>query len=64
MNVSSLKTCVMLAKEGYKNCAYPNPDYIGFEIPVKFVVGYGLDYEEKYRNLRCIGVLKKEIYEK
>lgn len=37
-------------------------DYIGFEVPDAFVVGYGLDYMEKYRNLPYIGVLKKEIY--
>lgn len=40
------------------------PDYVGFEIPNEFVVGYGLDYAQKYRNLPFIGVLKKEIYEK
>ena len=37
-------------------------DYVGFEIPDAFVVGYGLDYQEKYRNLPYIGVLKPEIY--
>jgi hypoxanthine phosphoribosyltransferase len=37
-------------------------DYIGFNVPDAFVVGYGLDYMEKYRNLSYIGVLKKEIY--
>lgn len=37
-------------------------DYIGFTVPDAFVVGYGLDYMEKYRNLSYIGVLKKEIY--
>jgi len=36
-------------------------DYIGFDIADEFVVGYGLDYDERYRNLRCIGVLKKEL---
>jgi hypoxanthine phosphoribosyltransferase len=41
----------------------PNPDYIGFRIPNRFVVGYGLDYEEKLRNLRCIGILKPEVYQ-
>ena len=38
------------------------PDYVGYTIPNEFVVGYGLDYQEHYRNLPYIGVLKKEIY--
>ena len=40
------------------------PKYIGATIPKEFVVGYGLDYEEKYRNLPYVGVLKKEVYSK
>ena len=39
-------------------------DYVGYEIPDEFVVGYGLDYDENYRNLPYIGVLKREVYEK
>lgn len=39
------------------------PDWIGFKIPDEFVVGYGLDYDQQYRNLPFIGVLKREIYE-
>lgn len=39
------------------------PDYIGFEIPDEFVIGFGLDYDQKYRNLPFVGVLKREIYE-
>jgi len=58
----SLEICALLWKEK-KNRAYDIPiKYIGFTIPDVFVVGYGLDYNEKYRNLRCIGVLKKEFY--
>lgn len=37
-------------------------DYVGFEVPDAFVVGYGLDYMEKYRNLPYVGILKKEVY--
>ncbi len=37
-------------------------DYVGFEVPDEFVIGYGLDYDEKYRNLPYIGVLKPEVY--
>ncbi|MCF0112165.1 MAG: hypoxanthine phosphoribosyltransferase [Erysipelotrichaceae bacterium] len=40
-----------------------NADYIGFTVPNEFVVGYGLDYNQKYRNLPFIGVLKPEVYE-
>jgi hypoxanthine phosphoribosyltransferase len=39
-------------------------DYKGFTIPNEFVIGYGLDYQERYRNLRDIAVLKEEIYTK
>lgn len=39
------------------------PDWLGFKIPNEFVVGYGLDYQQKYRNLPFIGVLKREVYE-
>ena len=39
------------------------PDWTGFKIPNEFVVGYGLDYQQKYRNLPFIGVLKREVYE-
>jgi hypoxanthine phosphoribosyltransferase len=37
-------------------------DYVGFEVPNEFVVGYGLDYDGKYRNLPYVGVLKPKIY--
>ena len=39
-------------------------DYVGFTIPNAFVVGYGLDYNEQYRNLPYVGVLKPEVYER
>jgi hypoxanthine phosphoribosyltransferase len=38
------------------------PDLTGFIVPDAFLVGYGLDYAEKYRNLPCIGILKPEVY--
>ena len=38
------------------------PDYVGFVIPNEFVVGYGLDYREQYRNLPYVGILKPEAY--
>ena len=40
------------------------PEYVGFTIPNEFVVGYGLDFNEHYRNLPYIGILKPEAYEK
>jgi hypoxanthine phosphoribosyltransferase len=57
----SLKICTLLEKVERRRIKV-NIDYFGFKIPNKFVVGYGLDYEEKYRNLPYIGVLKEEIY--
>ena len=39
-------------------------DYVGYQVPDEFVVGYGLDYDEKYRNLPYVGILKPEVYEK
>ncbi|MDR0300220.1 MAG: hypoxanthine phosphoribosyltransferase [Streptococcaceae bacterium] len=39
-----------------------DPDYLGFDIPNEFVVGFGLDYDENYRNLPYVGVLKQEVY--
>ena len=40
------------------------PDYEGYQVPDEFVVGYGLDYDEKYRNLPYVGALKPAVYEK
>jgi hypoxanthine phosphoribosyltransferase len=39
-----------------------NARYVGFDIPNEFVVGYGLDYAQKYRNLRCVGTLAPHVY--
>lgn len=59
----SIKLCVLLDKpEG--RVVDIQADYIGGLVPNEFVVGYGLDYNEKYRNLPFIGVLKEEIYSK
>jgi len=58
---ASLRTCALLNKHERRKVDVPL-DYVGFDIPNKFVVGYGLDYDEKYRNLPFIGVLKPELY--
>lgn len=60
MNPASLKTCVLLDKQTPRKINF-NADYVGFEIPDEFVVGYGLDFAERYRQLPCIGVLKPEL---
>jgi hypoxanthine phosphoribosyltransferase len=56
----SVRICVLLEKKRTRTRAV-EPDYVGFEIGDEFVVGYGLDYMERYRNLPCIGVLRKEL---
>jgi len=61
-NPASLKICTMLYKPMRVTAAI-KPDYVGFEIPDEYVVGMGLDYNERYRNLPYIGVLKPEIYD-
>ncbi len=62
---ASLKICTLLDKpERRKSGVTLQADYVGFTIPNAFVVGYGLDYNEKYRNLPYVGILKPEIYEK
>lgn len=58
---SSIRTCVLLDKPSTRQIEVPI-DYVGFEVPNLFVVGYGLDYNEAYRQLPFIGVLKEEIY--
>ena len=56
---ASLRTCVLLDKKARREVEM-EADFVGFEIPDKFVVGYGLDFAERYRNLPGIGVLKPE----
>lgn len=56
---ASLRTCVLLDKKARREVEL-EADFVGFDIPNKFVVGYGLDFAERYRNLRGIGVLKPE----
>ena len=64
-NPASIKICTFLDKpEGRRPGVTLKADYTGFEIPNEFVVGYGLDFNEHYRNLPYIGVLKPEMYSK
>lgn len=56
-----LRTCVLLDKKARRQIKI-KADYTGFQIPNEFVVGYGLDFAERYRNLPFIGVLKPEIF--
>lgn len=57
---ASLRVCVLLDKKGRREVDF-EADFVGFKIPDKFVVGYGLDFAERYRNLPCIGVLKPHL---
>ncbi|MCU0477931.1 MAG: hypoxanthine phosphoribosyltransferase [Chloroflexi bacterium] len=60
-NPASLRICTLLDKPARRLVEIPI-DYLGFEIPDRFVIGYGLDYGERYRNLRFVGVLRPEVY--
>lgn len=60
-NPASLKICTLLNKPSRREVNV-SLDYVGFDIPNEFVVGYGLDYNEFYRNLPFVGVLKPEMY--
>ena len=60
-NPASLKICTLLNKPSRREVPVAL-DYVGFDIPNEFVVGYGLDYNELYRNLPFVGVLKPEMY--
>ena len=58
----SVKTCTLLDKPSRREVDF-EPDYCGRVVPDKFVVGFGLDYDEAYRALPFVGVLKREVYE-
>ena len=58
---NSVRICAILDKPARRKTDI-RADYTGFEVPDAFVVGYGLDYDEKYRNLPFVGVLKPEVY--
>ncbi|MBO8172695.1 MAG: hypoxanthine phosphoribosyltransferase [Bacillaceae bacterium] len=60
-NAASIKVATLLDKP-HQRTVDLKPDYCGFVVPNEFVVGYGLDYAEKYRNLPYIGILKPEVY--
>lgn len=59
--VASAKVCTLLDKPAGRQVA-AKADYVGFNVPNEFVVGYGLDYQELYRNLPYVGVLKPSVY--
>lgn len=58
----SVRTCTMLDKPSRREVDF-EPDYCGLKIPDEFVVGYGLDYDEKYRALPFVAVLDRKVYE-
>ncbi len=61
-NPKNLRLCSLLSKPDRREVNDIRIDYLGTEIPDEFVVGYGLDFDEKYRNVPYIGILKREIY--
>ncbi|HLN76199.1 MAG TPA: hypoxanthine phosphoribosyltransferase [Nocardioidaceae bacterium] len=58
---ASVEICTLLRKPEAQRMSV-DVKYVGFDIPNEFVIGYGLDYDEKYRNLRCIGTLAPHVY--
>lgn len=60
---NSISICTLLDKPA-RRVVDLNADYVGCDVPDEFVVGYGLDYDQHYRNLPYIGALKREVYEK
>lgn len=63
-NPESISICTLLNKEAHRKMAVDDVKYVGFEVEDQFVVGYGLDYMQKFRNLPCIGILKPSVYQK
>ena len=61
---ASIEVCTLLNKEEGRTISGINPKYVGFEIENAFVVGFGLDYNQLYRNLDYVGILKRSVYEK
>ena len=59
MGPNSVRSCVLLMKQGRQEVELP-VDHVGFDIPNEFVVGYGLDYQDEYRNLPYLGVLEAD----
>ncbi len=60
-NANSVRICTLLNKPSRREVEI-DVDYIGYDIPDEFVIGYGLDYNEHYRNLPYVGVLKRSVY--
>ena len=60
-SATSVEVCALLRKPDAAKVAV-DVRYVGFDIPNEFVVGYGLDYAERYRNLRCVGTLAAHVY--
>ena len=62
-NPNSIRIATLLDKPERRRAAV-RADYVGYQVPDEFVVGYGLDYDEEYRNLPYVGILKPEVYKK
>ena len=61
-NPASLHVCALAVKDVASRKSAVNPTYVGTHVPDEFIVGYGLDYAERYRNLPYVGVLRPEVY--
>lgn len=63
-NPESISICTLLNKEAHRKMVVEDIKYVGFDVEDQFVVGYGLDYMQKFRNLPCIGILKPSVYQR